>query len=361
MVEKPTVFCQNKLLMKTRMIEGPYLLDVLAQPAALRETERALELPASLRELGERVEAGSFSRVVLTGMGSSYHALHRLHLDLVAAGKPAIMVETSELITHMPGLLRSGVLLVIVSQSGASAEVVRLLGMIPEGVQVVAVTNTPESTLASRAHAIVLTHAGQESTVSCKTYLAALMGLAWLSGVLRRSDLSACRADLAQAAPLVASYLDVWRQNVETLRTQMEGVRSMFLVGRGASLSTTGVGGLIIKESAHFHAEGMSSAAFRHGPFEMLSSAVYVAVLEGDAASSTLNRRLYQDVLRAGARGCLVTESHPAGPFRLPAGPELIRPILEMLPVEMFSFALAALAGREAGKFELGSKITVVE
>lgn len=49
------------------------------------------------------------------------------------------------------------------------------------------------------------------------------------------------------------------------------------------------------------------------------------------------------------------------GPFCLPTVPARVRPILEMLPIEMISLALAANAGREAGKFERASKITTVE
>ena len=52
----------------------------------------------------------------------------------------------------------------------------------------------------------------------------------------------------------------------------LNNTRHLFLVGRGASLASVATGALIIKESDHFHAEGMSSAAFRHGPFEMLEA-----------------------------------------------------------------------------------------
>jgi glucosamine--fructose-6-phosphate aminotransferase (isomerizing) len=148
---------------------------------------------------------------------------------------------------------------------------------------------------------------------------------------------------------------------VATLRSALAGVESLFLTGRGASLAAAGVGGLIIKESAHVHAEGMSSAAFRHGPFEMLSARTFVTVFLGDARTAALNQRLCDDIVRAGGRAAAVTEQESDGPFDLPRAPERIRPILEMLPVEMISLALAANAGREAGRFERTSKVTTVE
>lgn len=344
-----------------QVIEGGYLADILDQPRALRETASALDTPPALDRLAGRLAAGEFHRVVLTGMGSSFHALHPLHIEFVAHGLPSIAVETSELLFHLSPLLRERTLLVVVSQSGASIEIVRLLRILPPGTPIIAVTNTAESPLANEATAALCTRAGTESTVSCKTYLAALLMLSWLSGILRRETLEPLTSVLQQAGPAVAKYLQDWRAQVKSLQAELDGVRSLFLVGRGPSLAAAGVGGLIIKESAHLHAEGMSSAAFRHGPFEMLSRETFVGVFLGDARTAALNQRLCADVVRAGGRAAAIGQAAADGPFRLPAAPEGLRPILEMLPVEMISLALAANAGREAGRFERASKITTTE
>ena len=82
------------------IISGKYLQDVLSQPAALEETLRDLNAGRELTEFAERLKAGKFDRIVLTGMGSSFHALHPLNLDLVGDGLTAIMVETSELVHY---------------------------------------------------------------------------------------------------------------------------------------------------------------------------------------------------------------------------------------------------------------------
>jgi hypothetical protein len=46
---------------------------------------------------------------------------------------------------------------------------------------------------------------------------------------------------------------------------------------------------------------------------------------------------------------------------RLPRAPESLRAIVEILPVQMMTLAIAALANREAGKFERATKVTAVE
>jgi len=118
---------------------------------------------------------------------------------------------------------------------------------------------------------------------------------------------------------------------------------------------------LIIKESDHFHAEGMSSAAFRHGPVEMLGNETFVLVFEGENRTSDLNHRLLKDIHERDGRAELVSGNSAFLPCKLPAAPKSIQSILEILPVQMITLALAAQMGREPGRFEFTSKITTQE
>lgn len=343
------------------VIEGGYLRDLLEQPRALEETVAGLEQSPALAHTAQRLANGEFQRVVLTGMGSSFHVLHPLNLRLMNHGCTSLMLETSELVHYAPGILGSGTLLIAVSQSGRSAEILRLLEVRKSGCVTVAITNTPDSPLALRSNATVLTHAGAEFSVSSKTYVAALLALAWTADLLTHRDLDQTRRELAQAAPAVAAYLNDWKAHVQQLKTELAGVRHLFVLGRGPSLASAGTAGLIIKESTHFHAEGMSAAAFRHGPFEMLSGGLYALVFSGEPATAELNRKLVDDIIREGGRAALAGEDAAPGAFRLPQAPPAVRGILEILPVEMITLALAAMAGREAGWFERASKVTTTE
>src|SRR5260370_1330915 len=142
------------------LIEGAYLTDLLAQPQALQQTVDGLEQSATLQKFAQALSRGDYKRVVLTGMGSSLHALHSIHQALCGAGFPAQMVETSELALYTPRMLDNQTLLVVVSQSGQSAETIRLLGLTAGRVPTIGVTNTPTSPLASQSDAAVLMHAG---------------------------------------------------------------------------------------------------------------------------------------------------------------------------------------------------------
>jgi glucosamine--fructose-6-phosphate aminotransferase (isomerizing) len=345
-----------------RIVEGSYLKDILDQPRALERSLARLASTGALEAVARRVREGERQRIVLTGMGSSHLGLVPLHLRLVEAGLVPVTVEASELLHYQRALLDERTLLVLLSQSGRSAEIVRLLDLVRgRGVATLAVTNTADSPLAREATACVLTDAGEESTVSCKTYLAAQAALAWVGEVLAGGDRDGARAAVADAVPGVAGYLVGWKAHVEWLAERLEGVRALFYTGRGPSLAAAGTAGLVTKESTHRPAEGMSGAAFRHGPMEMLDAGVFVLAFAGAERTRSLGAALVADVRAAGARGYLAAEDAPEPALRLPAVPPLARPVVELLPVEMITLAIAALDGREAGRFERVSKVTGTE
>lgn len=343
--------------MTPAIIEGPYLSDILEQPAALARTVACLRDDEALRAL----VTAPFRRIILTGMGGSLHALYPLHLKLTNHGLPSLVLETAELLHYFDGVLDQQTLVVVVSQSGRSAEIVRLLDAAAGRAPVIAVTNTAEAPLATRAQAVILTDAGHEATVSCKTWVSTLLALEWLGAMFTSADLSQTRAILEQASPAVAEYLANWREHVAAFGTVLEGIRQFFVIGRGPSIAAALTGGLILKESTRSAAEGMSSAAFRHGPWETLGAHIFVLILEGDDKARALNRAMGADIRAAGGFSALVSPDADIPALCVPTVPDAIRPILEMLPIQMLTLAIAARLGREAGRFELATKVTDVE
>jgi glucosamine--fructose-6-phosphate aminotransferase (isomerizing) len=343
------------------VIEGPYLRDILDQPRALDATLAALACPDELQSLASRLQRGDFRCVALTGMGSSFHALHPTNLELIRHRFLSLMLETSELVHYQNELFDEKTLIVAVSQSGQSVEMLRLLEANAGRSKIIAVTNTARSPLAENASAAILTEAGREFSVSCKTYTTALMSLRWLTAVLCGDNLAKSREEFAFASPAVKAYLDDWQEHTQSMAHQLRGFVRLFLVGRGASLAAVGTGALTIKESDHFPAEGMSSAAFRHGPFEMLSPETFVLAFSGENSTRELNLRLLRDIREQDGKAGLVGEDSNDPACKLSPAPPSVRPILEILPVQMITVALAAQTGREAGRFDFANKVTTVE
>lgn len=337
---------------------SPYINDILEQPAALQRTLAGLEEAPSLRAFADALSSGGYRQVVLTGMGSSYHAFQPLFLRLVALGLMVQLAETSELVHYMSALIHPQTLFIAASQSGASAETVQLLDMCAGQADVIGITNTAGSALAMRARTAVITQAGDEFSVSCKTYIATLAALSWVGDQLGAAP---AFATLSSAPQKVASYLDHYLDHVAQLKTLFAPINKLYIAGRGASLAAVGTGALITKESARFPTEGMSSAAFRHGPLEIVSPAVQAIVLAGAPQTLTLNRQLVTDIQAAGGQVALVQSAPGTDAFHLPECPLEMLPILEILPLQMGSLALAELQGFEPGRFRHATKVTSIQ
>ena len=343
------------------IIEGRYLQDILDQPNALNATFEKMAFPDELAVIKEQLHTGTIKRIVLTGMGSSFYILTPLYLALANHGYEVVTSETSELIYYLEGLLNRQSLIICVSQSGRSAEMIRLLEKNAGQAKLISITNSPMSPLARSSDAVLITHAGEEFSVSSKTYVAALLALEVLGGYLCDEDQKEVRDDLGQAASAVASYLDAWRQHVFELAGYLDGTRHTFFVGRGRSLAAAGTGALITKESVGVHAEGMSSAAFRHGPMEMLTGDTFVGVLEGDEMTRNLNEHLKKDIILASGRSDLIGPGAGLASLRISSSSFRILSILEILPLQMMTLALAYLSGTEAGLFTRATKVTITE
>jgi len=340
-------------------VDTPYFRDLQEQPAALSRTlanlKRREVLTVVTRFLTQR-----FRRVVLTGMGSSFHALHVPFLMLCARGQSAVMIETSELVHHAQGLLDETTLVIAVSQSGSSAETVRLLDL-DSPARVLGITNDPRGALARRSDHAVMIEAGPEASVSCKTYVSTLLALQWLAAAMTAADVAALLDELSTAPELVAQCLSRWPEAAQNLARELRAGDGYELVGRGASLSAVGTGALIIKEAARVPAEGLSSAAFRHGPIEMLSRDIVTLVFTGDPPTQELNRRLLLEIKAREQRVYAIERSGKSDPFALPDCHRAVLPILEIVPIQLLTLVAAQLSGHQAGRFDIISKITATE
>ena len=159
------------------------MAEIAGQPAAIRRAAAAAADQED-RIAALRAELGRRPRVVLTGMGSSYDACYPAATRLAASGVLATMVDAAELLHFRMDALGSGTLLVCVSQSGESAETVRLVRELrarPGGPAVAAVTNGSTSALAQLADTNLDTRAGEEHGPSTMTFAATLVMMSALA------------------------------------------------------------------------------------------------------------------------------------------------------------------------------------
>jgi glucosamine--fructose-6-phosphate aminotransferase (isomerizing) len=326
---------------------GPYLTDIRDQPRALREfAARTPSVPLPALRPGRPV--------VLTGMGASLAALRPAWMTLVAAGAPAWLLETSELLNDVPALLDGDALVVAASQSGRSAESVALAERAPHAL--VAITNDPDSPLAAAAGRTIEIHAGAEHAVSTRSYVNTLAAAQLAADALTGR---ATRREYAAVADGLEAYLADWEARIEAIKALIGLPERLYLLARGASLAAAQCGALIAKEAAKHPVEAMSSPQFRHGPLELADERLTAVVLAGTGADRVRNRRLYDDLERLGA-SAVWADLGPAE-LELAAVPDDGRPMAEIAALQLLSVALAEQAGVEAGVFRHLEKVTTVE
>ncbi len=343
---------------------NPYITDILSQPTALRDSLE--HYPSEQIELLRAcLLRGDFSRIVLTGMGSSLYAAYPAWLNLLALPVPVIHANTAEVLHYGQPLIDSRTLLWINSQSGRSVEIVRLLEALKDHRPAfqLSMSNYLDSPMSQSADLAVPIYAGNESTVSTKTYINMLAMLLLVSTQLTGGNCSSLRQSMSNAADAIEAFLANWQDKVSELDSLLGEVDQLLIVGRGPSMGAVWNGSLVIKEASKCMVEGMNAADFRHGPLELTSLHLTLLVMEGTARTSRLNYDLAMDVAKLGGK-VIWLGPKPAADFKtftLPVVDEAVLPLVEILPAQMLSILLAQRKGLEPGVFRNIGKVTEVE
>jgi glucosamine--fructose-6-phosphate aminotransferase (isomerizing) len=340
---------------------NPYISEILSQPQAVLNTLHALRQPkVAMRDLANGLRDGTYSRLILTGLGGSHAALNYLLFRLTPHGHCPLLIETSDLVYDAASIINKTTVLIVVSQSGRTAEVVKLLETIQDQ-PVVAITNDPESPLAKRANHAYITDAGPEQYIISKTYVSALAAMALLAAdftaVGREEEIGALRA----AAGSMTEYLVDWREKAVELAERLGGTRSLVFCGRAHSLCSALAGALMARSAARIHAEGVSGSQFRHGHLEMINSGAGVVLYRGQGDTTALQDKLVKEIGQFGGRVVVVGERLASGAGLLPVCSFKAMPLLEILPAQLSAIGLAWHHGVDPGATSLMPKVMAVE
>lgn len=319
--------------------------EIAEQPVAARRTlDHLVPEQPRLREL-----ARGRRRVLLVARGSSDNAaIYGRYLLEVVAGVPAALAAPSVATHYRARLDLSDTVVVSVSQSGATAEIVETQEWARAcGAATVGVTNVAGSPLAEAADVALVTQAGPEVAVpATKTYLAQMVALAVLADALSAEH--ALAADLDRVPDAVA---DLLRVDVSAASAALANADRVVVSGRGLLLGTALETALKMEETCLRPVRGYSYADLRHGPISVVSEgllAVLVAAANGPLAEPMVD--LVRDLQDRGARvlGLGGTPSfadlcdlHLPGPDL----PETVEPIASIVPAQVMIEQMAQRMG----------------
>src|SRR6266446_8072959 len=168
-----------------------FLRDILRQPKELKQTLDDLS-GTGRRALDAAVVAVHSTRhVYLTGIGSSWHAGLNVSALFQGAGRPVYLVDAAELVQF--AAIPAGSVLIVISRSGRSVEIVQLLGKAREsGAKVIGITNAAEGTLAREAQIALVVPVELDHAISVNTYTTLALAAGILAASAGRTATNGC-------------------------------------------------------------------------------------------------------------------------------------------------------------------------
>ncbi|MBI3174112.1 MAG: SIS domain-containing protein [Chloroflexi bacterium] len=320
------------------------------------QPERIQSLLNTQRKAVEQIAAAirgrDISYAFLAARGTSDNAGRYANYLWGARNGLPLALATPSLFTYynQPPKLKNA-LVVGISQSGQSPDIVSVLeeGR-KQGSVTLAITNEPNSPLASAADFVLDIQAGPEKAVAAtKTYTTELMVIAMLSVAMNgdRNDWK----DLGQVSKWMKQTL---KQNdlIEQAAQRYRYMRQCVVLGRGFNYATAFEWALKLKELTYVEAEPYSSADFQHGPIAMVERGFPVMVVapQGKVFASMLDlmARLRKDIL---AELLVISNAKKAlslaqVPFTIPVEmPEWLTPLVSILPAQLLAYHLTRAKG----------------
>ncbi|WP_062015722.1 SIS domain-containing protein [Aureimonas sp. AU4] len=320
-------------LMSLELRQTPAVVAEMLQ----REAGALAALGRSLRERGPAF-------VVTSARGSSDNAVGFFkYLVEILVGLPVASMGPSVASIYEANLRVRGALVLSVSQSGGSPDIVALQRAAREGgALAVAVVNDAASPLAREADTVLPIGAGEERSVAAtKTCLASAVMLAALAA--EWADDEGLRQGLKRLPDAFAKALEA---NWDTALDLLVPARSCYLVGRGPAFPVAVEAALKLKETAVLHAEAFSAAEVMHGPLQLLTPDFPVIAFRPRDAAFGATGQAVERLRQAGGR-VLVAEAGE-GRDTLPVTASA-HPLLDPLVMLLSFYDLAERVSRARG------------
>jgi glucosamine--fructose-6-phosphate aminotransferase (isomerizing) len=347
-----------------------FLKEIFEQPQALEKTLKYFlhdEGKTRIEEVASIWRHGKFNDILFTGMGSSFFAPYTATCLLSNYGIISNNINAGELLHYHLQRIKKNSLLVCVSQSGESYEVVKVLEKIPEIITCIGITNEEKSTLAKKSHVALLSKAGHEEMTSSKTYISTLFVLSVFSKAIAGDWTQASVAGMNVVIDAVSHVIDRREQWLSSVMDFLGQPHFVQIIGRGPSYSSVLQGSLMVMEAARNPAAGMLGGEFRHGPLEMAKKGFRAVILAplGDTYDQSV--KLADDITKFGGRVVFITNGHDEiknkeiFKINIPCPDEYLFPIASIIPLQFIVNQWAVDAGHEPGNFIMGAKVTTTE
>jgi glutamine---fructose-6-phosphate transaminase (isomerizing) len=364
--------------------------EIFEQPRAVRDTllgrisqDTGKVFLDEMRITEEQFRA--FDRVRIVACGTSWHSALAGKFMIERLARLPVEVDYGSEFRYRDPILDSKTLTVCISQSGETADTLAAQREAKsKGSPTLAICNVMGSMITREAAGTILTHAGPEigvaSTKAFTAQLTALLLLAIRLGELHGKLYPEAAKELLQEFTRIPHKMEQVLQVdstgfYETLARQFFRFTDFLYLGRGIHYPIALEGALKLKEISYIHAEGYPAGEMKHGPNALIDENLPVVVLatrdDNDPDSVTLYEKSVSNIKEVKARDGIVIAIVTANDrlareaadhiIELPPAPELLVPLLEIIPLQLLAYHIAVRRGCDVDQPRNLAKSVTVE
>lgn len=305
-----------------------------------------------------RTNKPSFAGTIARG-SSDHAASYAKYMIEINAGLVTASIAPSVYTNYKANMNTENALVLGVSQSGKSPDLVQSFSALDSSAISVALVNVEDSPLAHAAKFVIPLHADEEKAVAAtKSYITALTAVAQFIGLYTQDK------QLLDALELLPSHLEKaaeqdWSYAIEALQPASDA----YVIGRGYGYPIAQEAALKFKETACIHSEPFSSAEVLHGPFALVKPNFPVLVFAQNDQTGKATIELAERMTKMGANVMLAMPGLKVAEVSkvLPMGESLhpmLDPILNIQAFYMMAAKLAVARGLNPDQPENLNKVT---
>ncbi|MCF2491162.1 glutamine--fructose-6-phosphate transaminase (isomerizing) [Dyadobacter sp. CY347] len=376
----------QKLEMELETIEkGGYdhfmIKEIFEQPRSIADSMRGrlraddahLQLGGLANYLDKLAEA---DRIVIVGCGTSWHAGLVAEYLFEELARVNVEVEYASEFRYRNPVINEKDIVIAISQSGETADTLAAIELAKsKGATIFGVCNVVGSSIARATHAGAYTHAGPEIGVaSTKAFTAqvTVLTLIAIATAKRKGTISeeTYRQLLIELETIPAKVEKVFENadKIKEIAFIFTYARNFIYLGRGLNFPVALEGALKLKEISYIHAEGYPAAEMKHGPIALIDEdmpVVFLATKDGSYEKIVSN--IQEVKARKGRVIAIVTEGDTLIPgmvdfvIEVPKVHELLTPLVSVIPLQLLSYYIAVMRGRNVDQPRNLAKSVTVE
>ena len=353
--------------------------EIHEQPKAVEDTLRSVCTDGSidLEKTGlTRDAVASFRQVWVIGCGSAYHVGVAAQYVLEDLAKIPVRVELASEFRYRDPLVPENTLVVIISQSGETADSLAALRKAKEqGAKTLAIVNVVGSTIAREADYVFYTLAGPEIAVATtKAYSAQLLAVYALAiafaqdrGQLTDDQAAALVREL-EALPGKMERLLEDEARIQWFASKQIAAKDIFFIGRGLDYAISLEGSLKLKEISYIHSEAYAAGELKHGTISLIEPGTLVV---GVLTQQKLYEKTLSNLLECKTRGAYLMALTTYGNYSMEDNADFVlyipktdphfAPSLAVIPLQLLGYYVSVAKGLDVDKPRNLAKSVTVE